>query len=92
MGELMLDLLGLLGVIVLALLAAWGGFALLTRLLWRSGRENVAACATQIAEALALSTVVSPDARMLFWHGPIPGRRTVAGDRGKPSWTDRFAI
>jgi hypothetical protein len=73
MTEVMLNLLGLLGVTMLTLLAAWGGFALLTRLLWRFGRKNVAACATRIAETLALKTIASPDARMLLWHGPIPG-------------------
>ena len=69
----MLDLLGLLGVIALTLLAAWGGFALLARLLWRAGRKNITACAARIAETLALSPVASPDARMLLWRGSIPG-------------------
>ena len=73
MGELMLNLLGLMGVTVLTLLAAWGCFALLARLLWRSGRQNVTDCAMRIAETLALSAITSPDARMLLWHGPIPG-------------------
>ena len=73
MGELMLDLLGLLGVMILAMLAFWGCMTLLARLLWRSRRTKITACATRIAETLGLSTIASPDARMSLWHGPVPG-------------------
>jgi hypothetical protein len=73
MGELMLDLLGLVGVMILAMLAFWGCMTLLARLLWRSRRTKITACATRIAETLGLSTIPSPDARMSLWHGPVPG-------------------
>ena len=76
LGELILDLLGLLGVIALTLVAAYVGFKMLGRLIWRSQRERISTCASHIATALSLTGAAPPDPcnpRMQLWQGRMPG-------------------
>jgi hypothetical protein len=69
LAELLLNGLGLVGVILATMALGYVGFSALGRLIWRLRKQNVNSCAGQIATGLSLSVAPPPDPRMSFWRG-----------------------
>jgi hypothetical protein len=69
LGELALNLLGLMGVIALTLIVVYAGFNALGRLIWRLQRERIGICAEHIAAHLSLTSAPPPDPRTQLWRG-----------------------